>query len=99
MRNSASSSGSVRGAAVTTPEWLAERGPAPLPDPGTLELIVGDAACRAAAIGGGGPDPRDDDPLGDAIRLLAQAATVGRHQAISRNTGLAESRGGRPRRG
>jgi len=58
---------------VTIPEWLAERGPAPLPDPDTLELIVGDAACRAAAIGGGEPDPRDDDPLVDAIRLLAQA--------------------------
>ena len=54
---------------MTTPEWLAERAPAPLPDPGTLELIVGDAACRAAAICGGEPDPRDDDPLVDAIRL------------------------------
>jgi len=58
---------------VTSPEWLAERGPAPLPDPDTLELIVDDAACRAAAICGGEPDPRDDDPLVDAIRLLAQA--------------------------
>ena len=76
---------------MTTPEWLSERGPAPLPDPDTLELIVGDAACRAAAIGGGEPDPRDDDPLVDAIRLLAQAATPERHQAISRNTGLAEA--------
>src|ERR1035441_5182815 len=84
MRNSASSSGSVRGAAVTTPEWLAERGPAPLPGPEPPGPIVGAAPCRAAAIGGGEPDPRDDDPLVDAIRLLAQAATVERHQAISR---------------
>ena len=76
---------------MTTPEWLAERGPAPLPDPDTLELIVGDAARRAAAIGGGEPDPRDDDPMVDAIRLLAQAPTPERHQAISRNTGLAEA--------
>jgi hypothetical protein len=76
---------------VTTSEWLAERGPAPLPDPDTLELIVGDAARRAAVIGGGEPDPRDDDPLVDAIRLLAQAPTPERHQAISRNTGLAEA--------
>lgn len=91
MKNSASWSGSVRGGAVTTPEWLAERGPAPLPDPDTLELIVGDAACRAAAICGGEPDPRDDDPLVDAIRLLAQAPTAERHQAISRNSGLAEA--------
>lgn len=76
---------------MTSPEWLADRGPAPLPDPGTLELIVGDAARRAAAIGCGEPDPRDDDPLVDAIRLLAQAPTPERHQAISRNTGLAEA--------
>lgn len=91
MKNSASSSASAPGAAVTSPEWLAEPGPAPLPDPDTLELIVGDAARQAAAIDRGEPDPRDDDPLVDAIRLLAQAPTPERHQAISRNTGLAEA--------
>jgi hypothetical protein len=76
---------------VTSPEWLAERGPAPLPDPDTLELIVGDAARRAAAIAAGESDPRDDDPLVDTIRLLAQAPTPERHQAISASTGLAEA--------
>jgi len=75
---------------MPVPDWLAERGPAPLPDPDTLELIVGDAARRAVAIGGGKPDPRDDDPLVDAIRLLAQAPAPERLQAISGNTGLAE---------
>jgi hypothetical protein len=75
---------------VTSPEWLAERGPAPLPDPDTLDLIVGDAARRAAAMSAGEPDPRDEDPLVDAIRLLAHAPTPERHQAISRHTGLAE---------
>ena len=76
---------------MTGPEWLAERGPAPLPDPDTLELIVGDAARRAAALGGGEPDPRDEDPLVDAIRLLAQAPTPELHQALCRNCGLAET--------
>ena len=75
---------------MTTPEWLADPGPAPLPDPDTLQLIVGDAARRAAAIGAGEPDPRDEDPLVDAIRLLAMAPTPERHQAISRHSGLAE---------
>jgi hypothetical protein len=76
---------------VTSPEWLAEPGPAPLPDPDTLELIIGDASRRAAAICAGEPDPQDDDPLVDVIRLLAQAPTQERHQAISRHTGLAEA--------
>ena len=90
MKNSASWSVSARGEAVTSPEWLALRGPAPLPDPGTLELIIADAAHRAAALGSGEPDPRDDDPLADAIRLLAAEPTPERHQAISGSTGLPE---------
>jgi hypothetical protein len=67
---------------VTRPEWLAEPGPAPLLDPGTLELIVGDAARRAAAIGRGEPDPRDDDPLVDADPLR-QAPRFVRRKGIS----------------
>jgi hypothetical protein len=72
------------------PAWLGEPAPAPLPGPDQLAVLIHDAARRATAILGGAPDPRDEDPLSDAIRILAQAPGLGRQQAIASNAGLAE---------
>ena len=58
---------------MTGPEWLAERGPAPLPDPDTLELIVGDAAA------GRPPSAAESRIRETTIRWLMPSACSLRH--------------------
>jgi hypothetical protein len=72
------------------PAWLSDPAPGPAPGPDQLAVLIDDAARRAAAILGGAPDPRDEDPLSDAIRILAQVPGLGSQQAIAGNAGLAE---------
>src|SRR5260370_20085005 len=77
------------------PAWLGEPAPAPLPGPDQLVVLIHDAARRAAAILGGAPDPRDEDPLSDAIRILAQPPGLVPHQAFPSTAGLAGTEGRR----
>jgi hypothetical protein len=73
-----------------TPEWSAETPPPGVPGTARLTLLLDDAAARAAALLDGEPEPVSDDPLADAIRILAGP---GGHEFVAQaaeETGLPE---------
>jgi hypothetical protein len=73
-----------------TPQWLAERPPPEVPSTAQLTLLLDDAARRATALLRGEPEPVSDDPLADAVRMLAGA---GGHEFVAEaaaETGLPE---------
>lgn len=69
--------------------WQGWRTPPGIPDIGSLELLAGDAAGRAAAMLAG-TAPVIDDPLVDAVRMLASAAGAGHLARAAELTGIGE---------
>ncbi|MFC0864220.1 hypothetical protein ACFHYQ_18150 [Sphaerimonospora cavernae] len=75
---------------MTTQWWLEETPPPEVPGVPRLTLLLDDAAARAAALLRGEPEPVSDDPLADAVRILAGP---GGHEFVAeaaRQTGLPE---------
>jgi hypothetical protein len=74
-------------------QWSRTPPPPGLPDTAGLELLITDAAARAAAMLAAAEAselPGDDDPLIDAVRILATPAGTARVPEAARLTGLAE---------
>jgi hypothetical protein len=76
---------------VNAEEWRREETPRSVPDLLSLNLLVNDAAGRAAAIlAGADPAADDEDPLVDAVRLLATPEGSPHAGRAARLTGLPE---------
>jgi hypothetical protein len=69
--------------------WEGWETPPGVPDTGLLELLAADAAGRAAAMLAGSAAVTED-PLVDAVRMLATAAGAPRAAAAARLTGVPE---------
>lgn len=78
---------------MSAQEWAREETPPPVPDLDYLNLLVNDAAGRAAAMLAGAypaaDAAEDDDPLLDAVRLLATPEGSPHTGRAARLTGLA----------
>ena len=72
-------------------EWAREETPRSVPDLLYLNFLVNDAAGRAAAmLAGADPAADDEDPLVDAVRLLATPEGSPHAGRAARLTGLPE---------
>ena len=72
-------------------EWGREEAPRSVPDVLYLNFLVNDAAGRAAAmLTGAAPAAVDEDPLVDAVRLLASPEGARHAGRAAHHTGLAE---------
>jgi hypothetical protein len=72
-----------------TEEWGGLEGPRGVPDKDALDLLMADAAGRAAAMLAGA-DAAAEDPLVDAVRMLASPGGAPRAGAAARLTGIPE---------
>ncbi|MGH3191534.1 MAG: hypothetical protein ACRDOL_30675 [Streptosporangiaceae bacterium] len=76
---------------MSVEEWQRDEPPAPVPDLTRLRLLAADAGGRAAAmLAGACPAAEADDPLIDAVRILATAQGAPHAARAARLTGLPE---------
>lgn len=72
-------------------DWTKIQKPRSVPDQGLLDFLIGDAAGRAAAmLAGTGAGGAVEEPLLDAVRMLATPEGAPHAAAAARHTGMAE---------